>query len=392
MTDSDYEKIDGKLSPWGLLPWGVMIAGSASDVWHGRVPWPAGFLVAAFVLTYAGSLWFGLRDRPHRWRGRISLAAMVLLTLPMIVVFGTNNGYTVLAMLSIALGSALPWRQSYACIFALAIVAVTVSFIRTPGDSLALGYTTLISGAIVTTIRRFLTAIAELRAAREELAQVAVEKERLRFARDLHDLLGQTLSLIVIKAELAGRLGRDDPRGEQQVADIEQIGRDALREVREAVSGYRESGLAEELARCGRALRDAGIEPVVVQEGDNLPPAAAALFTWAVRESVTNVIRHSGATTCEITVRADERAATLTVADDGRGSSGTAGNGLKGLAERVDLANGTLRTCRNASLPAPDASNEALRGFVVEVEVPIGEEVGKGWLSGKIAALRRVAT
>ena len=167
-------------------------------------------------------------------------------------------------------------------------------------------------------------AVRELRAARQELARRAVEEERLRFSRDLHDLLGHTLSVIVVKSEAARRLApRDLDAALAQVTDIEAVGRQALTEIREAVTGYREGSLATELDRARSALTAAGIEPRCDRSGPPLAPQTEALLGWVVREAVTNVVRHSGATRCEITVSRRPDRVRLTVTDDGAASART---------------------------------------------------------------------
>ena len=145
----------------------------------------------------------------------------------------------------------------------------------------------------------------ELNEARAELALSAVAAERERFARDLHDLLGHSLSVIAIKAELAGRLMSIDPeRAAAEVADVEGVARESLREVRQAVSGYRQPTLEKELEGARVALSAAGIEAEVERAPVTLDPEVEAVLAWAVREGATNVIRHSGATHCQVRVRA----------------------------------------------------------------------------------------
>lgn len=207
------------------------------------------------------------------------------------------------------------------------------------------------SGLVMFIMRRFFTTIGLLREAREELAHAAVADERTRFARDLHDLLGHTLSVIVVKAQVVRRLvDRDATKAAAAAADIETIGRQALVEVREAVTGYRQRGLAAELDGARAALADAGITATVRRAAGNLDEAADALLGWAVREATTNVIRHSAATHCTISLRYADDQAILQVADDGTGAdpAGLAGlgggNGLRGLAERFEAAGGTVRT------------------------------------------------
>ncbi len=143
----------------------------------------------------------------------------------------------------------------------------------------------------------------------------------MRFSRDLHDLLGHTLSVIVVKSEAARRLApRDMDAALGQITDIEAVGRQALTEIREAVTGYREGSLATELDRARSALTAADIDPVVRQSGPPLTPQNEALLGWVVREAVTNAVRHSGATRCEITVDGILDRVRLTVADNGPGT------------------------------------------------------------------------
>jgi two-component system sensor histidine kinase DesK len=195
-----------------------------------------------------------------------------------------------------------------------------------------------ITAAVFTTsalwllIGGLLRANAELREARAELAEMAVAEERLRFSRDLHDLLGHDLSLIALKAELAGKLlpGRTDAAA-TELEQIRELTRSALRQVREAVDGYRQPTLA---------LEAAGIELHVDAPDEPLAPEVESVLAWAVREGATNAIRHSGARHAEITLRPG----VLEIADDGRGAPRPepGGNGLTGRRERVQAVGGTV--------------------------------------------------
>src|SRR5438309_515445 len=148
----------------------------------------------------------------------------------------------------------------------------------------------------------------QLSQAREQIARLAVGEERLRFARDLHDLLGHSLSVIALKSELAGRLIKTTPGlAAHEVEDIEKVARDALRDVREAVAGYRQPTLAAELAGAHEALTAAGIDYRAEDEHMPLPPAIEAVLDWTVREGVTNVMRHSKAKRCEIRISSRDR-------------------------------------------------------------------------------------
>ncbi|WP_432976172.1 sensor histidine kinase [Dactylosporangium sp. CA-233914] len=207
---------------------------------------------------------------------------------------------------------------------------------------------TTLSSLLVGAVRQHGRLIGELQRTREALAEAAVAEERLRFSRDLHDLLGHTLSVIVVKAEVVRRIAERDPAAAAaQAADIEQVGRRALVEIREAVTGYRETGLTAELTRAKGALAAAGIAAGVLRTADPLPDAADRLLAWVVREATTNVIRHSGAARCDIAVGLSDGAAVLRVTDDGDLAPSAApppGNGLRGLAERLRTAGGTLQT------------------------------------------------
>ena len=214
--------------------------------------------------------------------------------------------------------------------------------------------------------------VRELRVARGELARLAVAEERLRFARDLHDLLGHSLSLIALKSELAGQLvGQAPGRAADEMRDVEGVARTALREVREAVAGYRQPTLASELAAAAEILAAAGITFCSAGEPGPLPPRVEATLAWTVREGVTNVIRHSRAHSCFVRFTADADRIAVEVTDDGNGapddsarpSPATSGgrNGLTGLAERVVSVGGAIE-----SGPLPT------RGYRLSVNVPRG--------------------
>ena len=177
-------------------------------------------------------------------------------------------------------------------------------------------------------------ALAETRA---ELARLAAENERIRIARDLHDLLGHSLTTITVKAGLARRLGPTNPAGAvDQITEVEDLCRRVLADVRAAVSGYREVTLASELARGRELLRVSGITADFPTATDVADPAHQELFGWAVREGLTNVIRHSRARSCAVRVSAS----CVEIIDDGHGSDAPPGNGLRGLRERAAAAGG----------------------------------------------------
>jgi two-component system sensor histidine kinase DesK len=200
----------------------------------------------------------------------------------------------------------------------------------------------------------------ELTAARTEVARLAAENERSRIARDLHDLLGHSLTTITVKAGLARRLaGIDQDRATEEIAAVEQLSRRTLVEVRAAVSGYRDVTLAGELATAREVLRAAGIEASLPGAVDGVDVDAVEPFGWVVREAITNVVRHSRAEHCTVTLGSRW----IEITDDGRGTAtaSTPGNGLAGLRERLSGVGGTI------------TATGTPRGFTVRAELaPLG--------------------
>lgn len=199
----------------------------------------------------------------------------------------------------------------------------------------------------------------------EEMARIA---ERERIGRDLHDLLGHTLSVIVLKSEVASRLAERDPvRAVQEIREVERISREALGEVRKAVRGYRSEGLLDEMANAERVLVAAGITPEISMTPPVLPAPLPAdgerALAYALREAVTNVVRHAGATRCWIRLVEDGGRMQLEVRDNGRGGLAPEGSGLSGMRERLRQVAGTLErdgrqgTRLVMSLPAPRSSS-----------------------------------
>jgi two-component system sensor histidine kinase DesK len=180
--------------------------------------------------------------------------------------------------------------------------------------------------------------------AQEEIEHLAKIAERERIARDLHDVLGHTLSVIVLKSELATKLVERDPaRAKAEMADVEQTARMALAEVRQAIGGYRSNGLVAELAQARATLETAGITVECDQNPVELQATQESVLALAVREAVTNVVRHADAARCRLELRATDGVCRLSIQDDGRGGSQQEGNGLTGMRERVEALGGTLR-------------------------------------------------
>ncbi|MCA2188156.1 sensor histidine kinase [Nonomuraea cavernae] len=300
--------------------------------------------VAAYLLTIRASF----AGRPRA--AVLGLTVLAVAILALCAAYGGKWLYLA-PVLSIACGVVLRGRVLSA---ALAMVTLTLMFItyrRGGGEDAvaAVAWGTFTAGLVVHVTLKLFATIAELRATRQELARAAVADERLRFSRDLHDLLGHTLSLMVVKAEAVHRLiPRDAAAAAAQASDIQRIGREALAEVRAVVAGYRGRGFADELAVARVALEDAQVPAVVTLEEVRPAPDADALLGWAVREGVTNVIRHAKATRCEITLIGRSEEIVLKIGNDGvpergHGPEGGArprgrGHGLDGLAERAAAA------------------------------------------------------
>jgi two-component system sensor histidine kinase DesK len=354
-----------------FLPWLLVGAGAFSNIIKGTAPLPwlggAGLLAFNGLCTTIVFASFDPRRGPGDRLPERLLAALTAITYALAIGYG-GNWLLFFPLLSLAFGIVSRARRKGAWLLALSASAVAVCALRGGGiwDALSLGYGTLLSGLVTATILTLFGAIGQLRATRQELARHAVAEERLRFSRDL---LGHTLSVVVVKSEAARRLApRDLDAALAQVADIEAVGRQALTEIREAVTGYRDGSLATELDRARSALSSAGIEVVVERSGPPLPPPTEALLGWVVREGVTNVVRHSGARECRIALSGPGGGRVrLEITDDGQsvGSSASTGSGtgLKGLAERLAAAGGVL-----------DAGPVARGGFRVRAELPAEEE------------------
>jgi two-component system, NarL family, sensor histidine kinase DesK len=184
----------------------------------------------------------------------------------------------------------------------------------------------------------------KLRRAQEENVALAAVAERERIARDLHDVLGHTLSVIVLKAELAGRLLERDPeRAAQEIADVERTARTALSEVREAIGGYRSQGLTAEMEQARKTLQSAGVALSCESPIPQLNAAEETVLCLAVREAITNIVRHAQAAHCRMAfTTSDDGFYTLLITDDGGRAKLQEGNGLRGMRERVQSLGGRL--------------------------------------------------
>jgi two-component system sensor histidine kinase DesK len=341
--------------------WLVFLGHPVSDLWTGDHSGPAlvgavAGLVAFLAAYIALVFWHTAKSLLPR---RVVYPLLALLyALALVLSLTASEKWLVLFVyVAVAIGAVLPVRHAVAgltaCVLALAAVGTDFGARLTWSGWTSFVIPCVLAGFALMSARKTIRTMRELRQARAAVAQLAANEERLRLARDLHDLMGHSLSLITLKSELAGRMLPAQPeRAAEQVADIERVSRQALVDVREAVSGYRRPTLAVELAGARTALDSAGI---AAELPAGPPPVRLAaeqegVLAWALREAVTNVVRHSGATRCTVTFHprseGDEGPSLgLTVADNGKGPVDAGeGNGLSGLRERLALVDGTLST------------------------------------------------
>jgi len=308
--------------------------------------WIGSIAVVAFAALY---LWHWMKrwqvfggavlrvDVEPRRVGLVRYAGLLVLSLIAILSIGQSGAATL-----VFFGVSAMWTFSIP-VAVLVSIGVGLSYVvvslQAPGWNFDPGS---LLGLTFATIATFAGRVAGTRAhqleeSRRENARLAVDEERNRMARDLHDILGHSLTVITVKAELAGKLIDADPdRARAEIADLERLSRDALADVRRAVTGFREVTLSGELARAREALRAADIRAELPTATDDVPSDLREVFAWTIREGVTNVIRHSRARTCTIEITS----VSVTVRDDGVGAGigGVRGNGLIGLRERAFAA------------------------------------------------------
>jgi two-component system sensor histidine kinase DesK len=309
-------------------------------------------LLVAFVVVYLAGV--GQPFRQGRdGRGWVYPALLLAIALALLPLCG-ESALSTLVFVAVAAQATLPLLQ--AVVASLGVTALSVVLTeRVPGwsDQASIAISILAASMAMFGVVRMAERNRALLAAQEEQARLVVLEERERMARDLHDILGHSLTVIAKKAELARRLTSLDPeRAAAEIAEVERLSREALRDVRATVTGSRQVTLAGELASATNALASARIRADLPADLPSLPPDLDRLFGFALREAVTNVLRHSGAQTCTVTVTPYS----LEVVDDGRGrprrangaaghgSDAGAGNGLAGLRERVAAVGGRLLT------------------------------------------------
>jgi two-component system, NarL family, sensor histidine kinase DesK len=337
----------------------------------------------AIIVVFSGLYLVVVPNWPKPYRHTLlGLGVLALLAAAACVLYGGSGAVALWIFMSSASGLLVPdrrWaaRAVAACIVCYVVFSATGHVSST--DFLSNLLPVLFIGFAMIGLRRQVQLTRELERAREEVAQLAASEERLRLARDMHDLTGQSLSMITLKSELAARLlGRlpgsaERDRVQDEIEQVAAVSRQTLRDIREAISGYRRPTLAVEVITARTALASAGIAArdeadLMVLSGTFDADAEAAL-AWCLREAVTNVVRHSGAQNCLISLTSRAGAMSLTVRDDGKGLADSAsprpareraGSGLHGMSERLSAVGGTLELrpdlrpgfCLIATVPA----------------------------------------
>ncbi len=335
--------------------------------------------LASFVAFYA---WFMRQDplddtaeRGQRTLLAISLAT--LLGLALSAMFGLAFLWLFVGISMVA-GRTLPLFRAHLVATILPLLAIVTGLILS-GSIAAVDWLHLLPLALLTRAMGLnmlglslqFEVIRHLRAAQHELARQAITEERLRLARDLHDLLGHTLSLIVLKSELAGRLVTTKPASaEKEIRELEAVARQALHEVRQAVAEYRQPTLYGELDGARQMLDAAGVMFTLENAAELMPPVIESVLAWVVREGVTNVIRHSHASFCRIRITHDTQFVRAEITNDGyteqADPSDSVSSGLTGLKERVEAQGGMIQ--------AGPFMGEVIQMFLLKVELPVRAE------------------
>lgn len=357
--------------------WLIYLASPLGSAWtHHQLAASIGgtCLLLAFAWVYLFLVpvgWWGQRGARYSYA---VVGLLFSLTAAATAVIGAN-GMLPLIFVAAAAIILLPSEVSLPLIAGLAVIAALLPQYIPPwhlnGPQWSVAASVALASLAVFGFSRLIRANHELAAAREQVATMAAERERVRIARDLHDLLGHSLTTVTLKAALATRLFDSDPaRARAEIAEVEQLARESLADVRAAVAGYREVRLTTELATAREVLFAAGIDAHLPGAVDGLSPDVGRLFGWVVREGVTNVVRHSRATSVRITLDPTS----IEIVDDGSGcthdsafagdaDATSAGHGLAGLRERAAAVGALVEAG-----PVDKSARHA--GFRLRVDVP----------------------
>jgi two-component system, NarL family, sensor histidine kinase DesK len=308
---------------------------------HSRRLWiECGVIYAIFLVIYVSYM----KARTIRQRHLLLVAFYILGMISFPINTGGSSFFVYSAAFLPFVVASVPLIVTIFVVQALGLLAEGLSLHINLIALLLTIFLMLVVGASNTFIARQKRADTKLRMAQEEIEQLAAVAERERIARDLHDVLGHTLSVIVLKAELAGRLIERDPqRAAQEIADVEKTARTALSEVREAIGGYRSQGLPAEMELARNTLQAAGVALACESPLPHLHAAEETVLCLAVREAVTNIVRHAQATHCRIRfTTSGDGYHSLLISDDGAHPKLQEGNGLRGMRERIQSLGGRL--------------------------------------------------
>ncbi len=326
---------------------------------HSAVYWTESIAVMTlFTLIYLAFLWFiDLRLR---------LALLGIMFLMGVLCYPWNMGSPAFMIYAAALlpfiVSSLPWIFAGLAFDALTLCLIGWHTHTTPYSWGINAFMIFAAGAGNTMFAQKYRADGKLRMKQEEIEALAAVAERERIARDLHDVLGHTLSVIVLKSELAGRLLEREcdaitdatpatlTRARNEIGDVERTARTALAEVREAIGGYRARGLGAEIEAARSTLASAGVTLITEDDAkpEGLTAAEETVLALALREAVTNIVRHAQATTCTLRLRSEDGRQRLSVVDNGQHATAREGNGLRGMRERVESLGGQLSLNRES--------------------------------------------
>ena len=345
-------------SPLGWTPYAWLVYLSFFLVWAAAYNSPAGWLIDApalllFLALYFRGFWVS--------GGRLLLVALAILAIGLVLAPRNPGASSFVIFAAAFLGETGPPRQAVRWLAGLVLLVAIESWLldlRVAFWLPAIVISLIIGGSNIhfAEMRRKDQALIR---AHEEAERLAAVAERERIARDLHDLLGHTLSVIVLKSELAAKLaGRDPARATAEILEVEQISRNALAEVRRAIHGYRGERLDAELTTGRRALEAAGVALVAEIDPVALGADEERALALALREAFTNVVRHARATSCRVSMTQHAATVRLTVHDNGVGGSGPEGAGLAGMRSRLAAVGGAFRregtagTCLTLEVPA----------------------------------------
>lgn len=324
---------------------------------EGVVAWTAlvFFVAADVILILWGNPLWASPSRRDVFINRFLIGVLTAINIGFVIAFRQENFGYFFIYASVSSGMFLDRRDSTRVVGVLTVLTLVAGLYSGSSSTDIFTSVLLVGGIGMNTV--FWSALMgqnrELRRARAEITRLAVSEERLRFARDLHDLLGHSLSLIALKSELAGRLLESHPtRAALEISDVERVARTALQEVRDAVTGYRTPSLNEELDNANQMLAAAGISTRIRESVIELPTETDRVLAWFVREGTTNVIRHAEASSVSISISQEKNGIYAEMTDNGHlseteratipGKSG--GYGLVGLGERIRACDGTLTT------------------------------------------------